>query len=180
MRRFAIMGDLISALGKLAGSRGVAVLLLSQMTTKVIPGVGAILTPSLCSPAWITSLNSRLLIHYNKTSPSLLADPDDTLVSQIRYVTILKSNGVLNSSGSVTLLKIQETGVDDVKLVSESSPVAPAMKPYGPTRKKRKRGLEAETIPGSDEEVDGESEENEDEGSAGDLYRWQEVTNGDG
>ncbi|KAG0135011.1 P-loop containing nucleoside triphosphate hydrolase protein [Tuber indicum] len=172
VRRFAIMGDLISALGKLAGSKGVAVLLLNQMTTKVIPGVGAMLIPSLSSPPWTTSLNSRLLIHYNKTSPSLLADPDDTRSPQIRYVTILKSNGASHSSDPsrpVTRLQIQETGVGDVKLVSEASPVAPAMKAYRSTGGKRKRELEVEVIPGSDEEGEGESDGNEDEGSAGEC-----------
>ncbi|CUS09131.1 unnamed protein product [Tuber aestivum] len=208
VRRFAIMGDLISALGKLAGSKGVAVCTtikpndnkgytwsrgdahtLCQLvhpsyypppTIQYAPTI-LITTPTTGSPTWITSLNSRLLIHYNKTSPSLLANPDDSLVSQIRYVTILKSNGVLHSSDSswpVKLLQIQETGVDDVRLISEASPAAPVMGAYT-RRKKRKRGLEAGVIPGSDEEGDGESEENEEAGLAGDMYQWEEGAGGD-
>ena len=122
-----------------------------------------------------------LLIHYNKTSPSLLANPDDTPVSQIRYVTILKSNGVLHGSDSsrpVVLLQIQETGVNGVELVSEASPAAAAVKAYEPRRKKRKRGPEAGVIPGSDEEGD-ESEEDE-EGLAGEMYQWEEGAEDDG
>ncbi|RPA90082.1 P-loop containing nucleoside triphosphate hydrolase protein [Choiromyces venosus 120613-1] len=182
VRRFAIMGDLISALSKLAASRGVAVLLLNQMTTKVIPGVGAVLIHSVFSPIWATSLNSRLLIHYNKTSPSILANPDDTPVSQVRYVTILKSNGAEAAlSRPAVLLQIQETGVSDVKLVSEAAPAAASLKTYEPRRQKRKRGLEAGVIPGSDEEDGDESEVGgEEEEPAEEMYQWEEGTEDDG
>jgi len=61
--------------------------------------------------------------------------------------------------------------VSDVKLVSGASP-AVAAKAYEPRRKKRKRGPETGVIPGSDEEGD-ESEEDE-EGSAGEMYQWGE------
>jgi len=79
------------------------------------------------------------------------------------------------------LLQIQETGVNDVKLVSEASPAVAAVKAYEPRRKKRKRGPEAGVIPGSDEEGDElEEDEEDEEGSAGEMYQWEEGAEDDG
>lgn len=200
-RKFAIMADLMKALGVLATKRGLAVLILNQMTTKVIPGSGAVLQPAVASPLWGLGLTSRLVIHRNDISPSALSDPSSTPISQIRFVIVLKANGITHDAENTTknapivVLQIQDGGIDDVGLVrrgrnetppasapasvSTSAPAVtatlrantfppssvapttpmrlPALSPPGsretsPVRKKRKLGLEAGVIAGSDGE----------------------------
>lgn len=200
-RKFAIMADLMKSLSSLATKRGLAVLVLNQMTTKVIPGSGAVLRPAMASPLWVLGLTSRLLVHRNDISPSALSDPSSTPISQIRFVTVLKANGIAHSIETTTkdtpvvVIQIQDEGINDVGLVEKSkntappasapasvsapapaatitlrantfppSPVipttpmkSPALSPLGPRErspvcKKRKRGLEAGVIAGSDEE----------------------------
>lgn len=200
-RKFAIMADLMKVLGVLATKRGLAVLILNQMTTKVIPGSGAVLQPAVASPLWGLGLTFRLVIHRNDISPSALSDPSSTPISQIRLVTVLKANGITHDAENTTknapivVLQIKNGGIDDVELVRRSrngtppasaparvstptpavtatlradtfppSSVAPttpirlpALSPLGsrersPVRKKRKLGLEAGVIAGSDGE----------------------------
>lgn len=200
-RKFAIMADLMKSLSSLATKRGLAILVLNQMTTKVIPGSGAVLRPAMASPLWVLGLTSRLLVHRNDISPSALSDSSSTPISQIRFVTVLKANGIAHGTETTTkdapvvVIQIQDEGINDVGLVKESknttppasapasvsapapaatitlraytfppSPVipttpmkSPALSPLGPreispVRKKRKRGLEAGVIAGSDEE----------------------------
>lgn len=197
-RKFAIMADLMKSLGSLATKRGLAILVLSQMTTKVVPGSGALLRPAMASPLWVLGLTTRLLVHRNDISPSALSDPSSTPISQIRFVTVLKMNGTAHGTETTTkdapvvVLQIQDQGIDDVGLtrksknmtppastpvsVSAPEPTAtltlrentfpaapitpmrlPALSPLGPrerspVRKKRKLGLEAGVIAGSDEE----------------------------
>lgn len=200
-RKFAIMADLMKSLGSLATKRGLAILVLNQMTTKVIPGSDAVLRPAMASPLWALGLTSRLLVHRNDISPSALSDPSSTPISQIRFVTVLKANGIAHGTETTTkdapvvVIQIQDEGINDVGLVKKSknttppasapasvsaptpattitlraytfppSPVipttpikSPALSPLGPrerspVRKKRKRGLEAGVIAGSDEE----------------------------
>lgn len=105
------------------------------MTTKVIPGSGAVLQPAVQGPMWILGLASRLLIHRNDIPPSALSDPASVSISQLRFVTILKANGVLHDPEStktkapVVVLQIQEGGIEDVELVKNSLPSPPASVP---------------------------------------------------
>lgn len=200
-RKFAVMADLMKSFGSLATKRGLAILVLNQMTTKVIPGSGAVLRPAMASPLWALGLTSRLLVHRNDISPSALSDPSSTPISQIRFITVLKTNGIAHGTETTTkdapvvAIQIQDEGIDDVGLVKKSknmtppasapasvsapapaatitlrantfppSPMipttpmrSPALSPLGPSggspvRRKRKRGLEAGEIAGSDEE----------------------------
>lgn len=209
-RKFAIMADFMKSLGALATKRGLAVLVLNQMTTKVIPGSGAVLQPAVASPLWVLGLTSRLLVHRNDISPSALSDPSSTPISQIRFVTVLKANGIPHDAENnmknvpnvpIVVLQIQDEGIDDVGLVRRSkngtppasapasmsapvpahapaytatvslrantfppspvalttpkrSPVLPPLEPCerSPVHKKRKRGLEAGVIAGSEGE----------------------------
>lgn len=130
-RKFAIMADLMKSLSALAMKRGLAILVLNQMTTKVTPGSGAVLQPAMASPHWVLGLTSRLLIHRNDISPSALSDPASTPISQIRFVTVLKANGVAHDAETTTknapvvVLQIQEEGIDDVGLVRKSKHSTP-------------------------------------------------------
>lgn len=222
-RKFAIMADFMKSLGALATKRGLAVLVLNQMTTKVIPGSGAVLQPAVASPLWVLGLTSRLLVHRNDISSSALSDPSSTPISQIRFVTVLKANGIPHDpennmknapNAHIVVLQIQDGGIDDVGLVRKSrdgtppasapasmstpapapahtatvnlrantfppSPVAPAPKrspalppleprERSPVHKKRKRGLEAGVIAGSEgEDSDEEWESGLDDGGLG-------------
>src|SRR5688500_15107023 len=123
------------------------------------------------SPAWVTSLTNRLIIHFSKTPIESLQDSDLTPASQIRYVRVVKSSDVASEGDNGTtlaiLLQIQETGIKDVILASSSSSSLPTpAKPYLLAKRKRKRDIEAGILPGGDEE-DEEGEEGEE------MYSWE-------
>jgi hypothetical protein len=123
------------------------------------------------SPAWITSLTSRLIIHFDKIPLGSLQDPSSIQVSQIRFVTVLKSSGIYRdreSAPPVVLVRLQGSGIGDVKLICPSSLPAP-VKPCSPVKRKRKRGLAAGVIPGSDEDEDDEE-----------VYSWESGPEDDG
>ena len=56
------MGEFLSRLGKLAAIRNIAVLLLSQMTTKIGSSYGALLRPAILSRAWEEGISTRIVL----------------------------------------------------------------------------------------------------------------------
>ncbi|KAL8935772.1 MAG: hypothetical protein Q9211_004522 [Gyalolechia sp. 1 TL-2023] len=56
------MADVISAVGKLATTRNIAVLLSNQTTTKVMLESAAALQPAISGAAWDAGINCRLLL----------------------------------------------------------------------------------------------------------------------
>lgn len=53
VRRFGIMVDLVEGLGKVAGMRDIVVLVLNQLTTRIIRGAGAYLQPAVVKPTTV-------------------------------------------------------------------------------------------------------------------------------
>ena len=159
-------------------------------------------SPATVSPPWIISLASRLVIHFNKLPAESLQDPPSVEMSQIRFVTVLKSSSASplpsssrgGESAPVVVVKIQESGVGDVALVARPEPIPAAsatavavavapVKPYSPVKRKRKRGIETGVIPGSDEEEEEEEEEEEDEEEEKErekVHTWEPALSGDG
>lgn len=64
-RRWAAMADVISALGKLATMKNMAVLLTNQTTTKVTLESAASLQPAISGTAWDAGINYRLLLFWD-------------------------------------------------------------------------------------------------------------------
>ncbi|KAL9104568.1 MAG: hypothetical protein Q9163_000490 [Psora crenata] len=61
-RRWAIMGDVISKLDRLAVTKNIAILLICQSTTKVRSDTGAILHPAISGATWDGGVNNRIVL----------------------------------------------------------------------------------------------------------------------
>ncbi|KAL8999945.1 MAG: hypothetical protein Q9169_001351 [Polycauliona sp. 2 TL-2023] len=62
-RRWAVMTDLVAAIAKLGATRNMAIMLISQTTTKMRLGNTAFLQPALSGTAWDSGINSRILLY---------------------------------------------------------------------------------------------------------------------
>ncbi|KAL8680140.1 MAG: hypothetical protein Q9186_003664 [Xanthomendoza sp. 1 TL-2023] len=62
-RRWAVMGDLISAFGKLAATRNMAIVLTGQTTTKTKLENAAQLQPAMSGTTWDSGISSRILLY---------------------------------------------------------------------------------------------------------------------
>ena len=61
-RRWSVYGDLISRLGKLAAVRNLAIVLISQTTTKIRPATGAVLYPFTSIKTWDGGVHNRIVL----------------------------------------------------------------------------------------------------------------------
>ena len=93
-RRWSVIGDLISKLGKLAATRHLTVLLTSQTTTRVRADTGAVLHPSISGNFWDGGISSRIVLY--RDWPTL---QDVDVSSQTKRVHGRRFAGVLKASG---------------------------------------------------------------------------------
>jgi hypothetical protein len=104
-RRFAVAGSLISALNRLAALKNLAVLVTSQMMTRVRPGGsgnGAILVPAMTGKEWEAGVASRIVLFRNWAPEEWIANVQSGRVEEaardklgrIRFAGVIKANGV--------------------------------------------------------------------------------------
>lgn len=61
-RRWAVMGDLISKIGRLSATRNLAALLISQTTTRIRSETGAVLHQAISGTAWESGIITRIVL----------------------------------------------------------------------------------------------------------------------
>ncbi|KAF8457787.1 P-loop containing nucleoside triphosphate hydrolase protein [Terfezia claveryi] len=122
VRRFGIMVDLVEGLGKVAGMRDIVVLVLNQLTTRIIRGAGAYLQPAVANPSWTNAFTNRLLIFRHHVPADTLEFPQTA--TSIRYISILKAGGVgyENEDGPIISVTINENGISDVEYLPDTDP----------------------------------------------------------
>jgi hypothetical protein len=91
-RRWAVFGDVISTLGKLAAMRNLAILLTSQAMIKITAETGAVLHPSLASSGWDSGLSTRIVLFrdwafHSSTGPH----SHQVYVPGVRFAAVLKA-----------------------------------------------------------------------------------------
>lgn len=112
-RRFAVMNDLMSKLGKLAALNNIAVLVTNQTATRIRPGLGAVLLPALSGTEWDNGISTRLVLFRDWPPPAHkdMSDADRQQLGKVRYVGAIKVNGVtlaeVGNVGSVVSFTIQ-------------------------------------------------------------------------
>ena len=94
-RRWAVMGDLISKISRLAATKNIAVLLTSQMTTRIRSETGAVLYPSISGTAWDTGISARIVIFRDW----MFRESEDTssqgeCIPGVRCAGLLKAKGM--------------------------------------------------------------------------------------
>ncbi|TAQ90249.1 hypothetical protein B7494_g1423 [Chlorociboria aeruginascens] len=118
-RKGPIIQYVINALQKLAATRDIAIVVTNQCMTKMRSDSGAALVPSINSHAWEQGLGCRI---------SLFRDwgweeEDGTVVSDVRLVEVLKTDGIVVPGGRRKFLafNIDETGLIPLVLPSPQS-----------------------------------------------------------
>lgn len=95
-RRWVVMGDLISKIGRLAATKNIAVLLTNQTTTRIRAETGAVLHPALSGSAWDTGINTRVVIFRDwMFQASEGASSQGEYVPGVRFAGVLKAKGIL-------------------------------------------------------------------------------------
>ena len=109
-RRWAVMGDLILKLGKLAATRNIAVLLMSQTTTRIRSDTGAVLNPAILGTAWDSGISTRIVLYrdwiFQVTENSR---NQGAYVPGVRFAGVMKAKGVsYEGVGKVITFKIEK------------------------------------------------------------------------
>ena len=103
------MGDFISKIGKLAATRNIAILLVSQTTTRIRAETGAVLHPALASTAWDAGIGSRIVLWrdwvYGLVEGSNVRD----FIPGVRCAGVIKAGGIAYEGlGKVTSFSIDK------------------------------------------------------------------------
>lgn len=95
-RKYAVLGDLLSKLEKLAALHDLTILLTCHTVTRMRPGAGALLVPAISGLEWDSSMSTRLVLfrdwpphQFQSTNPSELER-----LSRLRFVGVEKAGGV--------------------------------------------------------------------------------------
>jgi RecA/RadA recombinase len=95
-RKYAVMGDLVSRVQKLASVHNLVVLMTQQTRMRVRPGAGAILLPVLSGAEWDNGISTQLVL-FRDFPPKTTTQPALDLIERwgrLRYVGVIKVNGV--------------------------------------------------------------------------------------
>ncbi|KAI9761088.1 MAG: hypothetical protein M4579_001240 [Chaenotheca gracillima] len=176
-RRWAIISEFLSKIGKLAAMNNIAVLITTHMTTRTDADSGeTMFVPGISSSTWDAGIPNRIIL-FRDWPPSAStqdeqANSDDVeKANKVRYAAIYKVGGALqreNGIGKIVTYVINEGGMQELDLLPSSG--IPALKPtpmdFGssPYSSKRKH----------DEVADSQSDEEEEFGgsSADEFLSW--------
>ena len=98
-RRWAVLGDVISSLSKLAAMKNMAILLTSQAITKITAETGAMLHPSLGSSAWDNGISTRIVLFRDWAFKTSNEAYNRVYEPGVRFAGVLKAAGVSSTGG---------------------------------------------------------------------------------
>ena len=90
-----MLQHVVNLLQKLAATRNLAVVVLSQCVTKMRPGAGAVLVPAISTAAWEQGLGSRVVLFRDWGWD----DEEGNTITDVRLVEVVKAEGVLVVQG---------------------------------------------------------------------------------
>ncbi|MCJ1308270.1 hypothetical protein MMC25_001923 [Agyrium rufum] len=155
-RKWTVMGDLISKLNKLAAAQKLAVCILSQTSSKVRIGSGAILYPAIGFKAWDSCCSSRIALFRDWPSPDMSVHTIGASSTCARYAAVTKCGGVtLGRSDGPIAFVINKAGLEPLQtsggsLNQRSLPIMSS----APSKRKREviEDSDAEELLASDDE----------------------------
>lgn len=92
-RKWAVMGEFVSKLGKLAARNNIAVLLTSETTTRIRIETGAMLHPAISGTAWESGVSARIVLFRDWPFEAAKA-LNEGYVPGMRFAGISKAGGV--------------------------------------------------------------------------------------
>ncbi|SLM33669.1 P-loop containing nucleoside triphosphate hydrolase [Lasallia pustulata] len=157
-RRWSVMGDLISKLGKLAATRYLTILLTSQTATRVRADTGAVLHPSISGTAWDGGISNRIVLYRDWLT---LQEGDGSSqgkeVRGARFAGVVKASGVLYSGlGRVVPFTVEKYGLQELEISADSAePGAASIISAPPLKRKRDQIADSQS---EDEDAGSEEE----------------------
>ncbi len=108
-RRWAFMGDFINKIGKLATTKNIAILLVSQTTTKIRAETGAVLHPAVASTAWDAGISTRIVLFRDWAFGPAEKSNKGEFIPGVRFAGVVKASGIsYEGLGKVTSFTIEE------------------------------------------------------------------------
>ncbi|QSZ32576.1 hypothetical protein DSL72_002154 [Monilinia vaccinii-corymbosi] len=157
-RKVPLLQYLINALQKLATTRNIAIVILNQCVTKMRPGLGAALMPSISATAWEQGLGCRVALFRDWGWD----DDEGNKVNGVRFAQVIKAEGITLSAerSRFAAFVIGELGLSSATPPSPSTfaspfrgPSIPKPQPTIDTAPRKRKRAEFE-IPDSDDEDD--------------------------
>lgn len=116
-RKFAMMGEMISKLSKMASLHNLAVLLICQTSTKLRYGAPAVLLPAVSSNEWDNGISTQLCLFRDFPPEGVQKSQNTGRNSAIRYIGVKKAGGVAltmhhGAFSSVVPFTIEKVGLD--------------------------------------------------------------------
>jgi hypothetical protein len=96
-RKYAVMGEIISKLGRMAAVNNAVVLLTSHTMTRIRSGLGALLLPAISGTEWENGISTQLVLFrdWPPQRNTQISAEDAERWKGLRYVGVIKVNGVL-------------------------------------------------------------------------------------
>ena len=116
-RRWAVLDRIISDLGKLAITRNIAILLTSQMITRVKDDARAVLCPAISGNAWESGITTRIIIF--RDWPFIPPETQDqaALQSAVRFAGVTKVQNIsCEGVGRVVAFEIAKHCLNEVHM----------------------------------------------------------------
>ncbi|TGO45196.1 hypothetical protein BOTNAR_0690g00040 [Botryotinia narcissicola] len=157
-RKFPLLQYLINALQKLATTRNIAIVILTQCVSKMRPGPGAAFILSISATAWDLGLGCRVALFRDWGC----YDDEGNNVDCLRFVLVIKVDGTTLSEGRgiFAAFVIGKVGISSIT-PNQGSPLLPRPAPAValPTQKRKRAEFEIPDI--EDDEDYGWAEEDE-------------------
>ncbi|KAH8597302.1 P-loop containing nucleoside triphosphate hydrolase protein [Bisporella sp. PMI_857] len=119
-RKFPILQFIVNTLHSLAATHNLAVVVISQCVTKMRPGRGATLVPTINTPAWEQGLGTRVVLFRDWGWNDDNGDP----VTDVRLAEVLKAEGIAPSSPRIAGFSITSNGITHLSLPTLPKPQA--------------------------------------------------------
>lgn len=125
-RRWAVMGEFMSKIGRLAATSNIAILLTSQATTRIKYETRAVLHPAISGNAWDNGIGARLVLFRDW----LFQGPETPRshgehVPGVRFAGVMKAKGVTYEGvGKVITFTIEEVSCSQHCFAAELSNAA--------------------------------------------------------
>ncbi|KAI4181727.1 MAG: hypothetical protein LQ346_006712 [Caloplaca aetnensis] len=158
-RRWAVMGDLISAISKLAATRNMAVIITSQTTTKLKLETAAALQPAMVGTAWDNGINCRILLFrdWQAITDAEPGQANGKITSDLRFAAITKvEGGTVDAFGQSIPFVVEQFGLRETILKSSAVFMQEATNSLQPVALKRKRDEIADSASESGDQISGD------------------------
>ncbi|TID23622.1 P-loop containing nucleoside triphosphate hydrolase protein [Venturia nashicola] len=140
-RKFAVMGELITKLSRMANLNGIAILITNQTVTRVRSGQGALLLPAISGSEWDNGVSTQLVL-FRDWAPkqgSQLDKEETEKWHRLRYAGVIKVKGVaMEENGrfdTVVPFSIEQDGLFELSTSSSHVAVPILSSPARPTKR---------------------------------------------